>query len=630
MRFCTLCRRSVPAGATICSFDGHPLTGDIAIEPTPGITVAGYRLIDVVAHGESGTVYRAEDGTSGTRVALKLLSQDLCATAAVMHRVRRETKNAIKLANSNVARVLDCGDHEGRFFVVREWLEGHPLSVVLKEEGRLAIDRTGAVAFQICAALGLIHRVGLVHRDLKPNHVFVANNEQTGEWVVKLIDIGIAAKVIDVETTRDIYGTPAYLSPEQAEGKLVSFRSDLYSLGCILFEMLSGNPVFTGSSQQLKDQHQTTTVPSISAIREDVPPHLAQLISKLLAKQASARPFSAAMVQRELERVVPNCKLPLAPVMTGRGGVVASAPPPSVSPQPQAGEGLGMADTLFSGSITSDAVQAAVGPADGQSTVRGLGPAQQPGAAQPSVPTPAPEPQAAIPAPAFIPAPGAQEGDGGSKRTMLGLPVITPAQIEARRVSTEPGGDAPTEQSAQVVPGQAPVAGAVGMAPTGDEQPGASPASTPSPVQAFPAQSPSPVASPAPQAGQQQLASTVLVDPSMGATQVPSEAEQQQVHTSPAPSGPGPMQPMQPQEPAPTTDELQIEFKRSSNKLLMIIILVIVVAAIVSVMIGFAFCVCGNHPGLDDASRIPSATLMESEATEIPGRFEPGDTVRRL
>lgn len=623
MRFCTLCRRSVPPGATICSFDGHPLTGEIVIEPTSGITVAGYRILDAIAHGESGTVYRAEDGTSGSRVALKLLSQELCSTAAVMHRVRRENKNAIKLANPNVARVLDCGDHDGRFFVVREWLEGHPLSVVLKEEGRLAVDRAGAIAFQICAALGLIHRVGLVHRDLKPNHVFVSNNEQTGEWLVKLIDIGIAAKVTGVETTRDIYGTPTYLSPEQAEGKLVSFRSDLYSLGCILFEMLTGNPVFEGTAQQLKDQHQTTTVPNIATFRDDAPPHLAQLVTKLLAKQASARPFSAAMVQRELERVVPNCKLPLAPVMTGRGGVVASAPPPSVSPQPQAGEGLGMADTLFSGSITADAVQAAAAaPApDGQSTVRGMGPAQPP--------TPAPQAPVASPFPGFVPAPGAQQGDGGAKRTMLGLPVITPAQIEARRVG-EATPDAPPARSPQPAPFQAPVSGAVGMAATGAEQPGASPAATPSPALPFPAQSPGPVASPSPQTGGQQMASTVLVDPSMGATEVSTGAAQQQVHTSPAPVGPGAMQPMQPQASAPTTDELRAEFKGSSNKLIMYIIITIVVVAIVSALIGLSFCFIGNHPGLDDASHVPSAMLMESDATVMPRLIEPGgDTVPR-
>jgi serine/threonine-protein kinase len=555
MKFCTLCRRSAPAGATICSFDGHPLTGDVPIEPGTGVMVAGYRILDVVANGSTGTVFRAEDSSSGSRVALKLLSRELCATASVMHRVRRETKNAIKLANPNVARVLDCGDHDGRFFIVREWLEGHPLSVALKEEGPLPIDRASAIAHQICSALGLIHRVGLVHRDLKPNHVFIGHGPDAQDPMVKLIDIGVAARVDESQASRDIFGTAEYLSPEQAEGKLVSFRSDLYSLGCVLHEMLAGVPVFSGTPQELRSLHQSAAPQDLLSIRGDVPAPLAQLVTKLLSKQASARPFSAAMVQRELERVVPACKSPLAPVAAGRGGVVVSSrPQPRRAPS---NEELAMAQTLVGG--------VPVGmPPDAAATVRGLGPGAKPQA--PFAATPA-----ASPAPAFIPSPGA---DGSGKRTIMGLPVVTAQQIEASRKAAKSG------STVSGTPGQ-------GLPPAGWADDGYADG-----VQASPAEPwAGPQSSPGP---------SVVVDPALDA--MPSPA------LSPAPFQ------SSPSAPVPPPGELTAEIARSSGKSTLVIVVVVIVALVVFGVLGLALC-AGCEPSAEpEESLAPSAWLLDDPA----------------
>lgn len=598
MKFCTLCRRDVPVGASICSYDGHPLTEDIPIVPAPGDTVGGYSIVDVVAHGDAGTVYRATD-SSGSRVALKILDSELCATASVLHRVRRETKNAIKLASPNVARILDCGDHDGRFFVVREWIDGHPLSVAIHEEQPMPVGRVAAIAYQVSAALALVHRVGLVHRDLKPNHIIIGRNGDSDEWIVKLIDIGVAAKVQGIQVSRDVFGTLEYLSPEQAEGKLVSFRSDLYSLGCIVYELLTGAPLFQGTPQEIIDAHKAHEPPDVMQLRPEIPPAFSQLISKLLSKQASARPFSAAMVQRELERAVPECKQPLAPVAVGRGGVASSAPRASAPPvaAPQAGEDMAMAETLFGANINADDVKQAIA---------GGPPAPTPAPAAAPVPTPAPAaaptppiapPGAAVPMGGGAMPPNAPVGGSSAKQTILGLPVVSPQNMQAGAGAAQPGG-------AGFPPPPAP--------PVGQGQPAAPPAPVevaPDTVQGQPPASPvqapvapTPEAPPAPQATPQPgLAKTFVVDGSDPAVQQQYAASMQAASgAAPQPGAPqmaGMNQQMgaPAQEQPPTTEELTAELKKSSSKkILLIVVIGVILLFFLMTVLGTAFCMCSG------------------------------------
>lgn len=455
MKFCSLCRRAAPREATICSFDGCPLVEHDDVTPQSGETISRYRLLDVVAQGATGTVYRAEDQTSGRKLVLKLLTAELSQSPTVIHKIRRETKNTIKLANPHVAGVIECGDHDGRFFIVRDWLDGHPLSVTMREAGRMDLERVCGIVGQICTALTLIHRVGLVHRDLKPNHVFLVEGE--GEPSVKLIDIGVAARVVGVESQRDVYGSLGYLSPEAAEGKLVNLRSDLYSLGCLIFEMLTGAPVFTGNNPtELVSQHISATPRRLSELAPEAPQALDQFVMKMLAKQATVRPFNASIVQREVERILAEHRAPPAPAGAGPGSAHEARE-----------EDLGMVDTLYDNAFTVDAVKAAVAhadreyePAPAPSGGQLIGADTMPDApavampqvdpqpaspqlsapmvlagAEPeaSAPTPTPPPQVRAPAaaPAEMPA-----SIKSAKATIMGLPVMDPEKVAAVRAAS--------------------------------------------------------------------------------------------------------------------------------------------------------------------------------------------------
>ena len=466
MKFCTLCRRSAPDEASTCSFDGCPLIESAEITPAPGEIISRYRLVKIAALGDAGTVYLAEDVGSKDRVALKLLSPELCDTKSVIQRIRRESKNAIKLSNPHVASVRDCGEHEGRSFIVREWLEGQPLSVLIREEMRMETPRALAITHQICTALSLIHRVGLVHRDLKPNHVFMA--EDDGQLVVKLIDIGVAAQARDVSNEHLVFGCPGYLSPEAALGKMVSPRSDLYSLGCLLYELLVGTPAFLGNAPTLVEQHASSPPPRLSEILPDAPSALDQLLTKMLSKQATARPFNASIVQREIARIAPRCAEPILSVSKRN----TRAPNPPI-------DDLGMAETLYDNAFTADQVMAAVDAvakehADDDKTKKAIR-APQAWEAQttkgppptfehteaPATPKPiererAKEPRTGDPSPMADIHPYMDRRPAESaKATMLGLPVMSPDDVARSRSkdavsgpSSENSLDQPAEQSA--------------------------------------------------------------------------------------------------------------------------------------------------------------------------------------
>jgi serine/threonine-protein kinase len=475
MKFCTLCRRAAVAGMR-CSHDGSPLS-ELAVPELAG-AIPRYRVVEVAAQGDTGTVYRAQEAQSGRTVGLKLVSRELGANPSVMDRVRRETKNMIKLANPHVARVLECGELEGQFFVVREWLDGHPLSVIMGREGPMSITRAAAIAHQLCTALDLVHRIGLVHRDLKPNHVFLS--EAPDSTVAKLIDTAIAAPLRGRSRSREVAGTAAYIAPEQAEGKLVSFRSDLYSLGALLFHMLVGRPPYEGTEAEMVDQHLSAPPPAADQFRPDVPPPLARLIETLMARQPASRPFSAATVHRELEQVAPDCTGPI-------GSLVQPAVPAPVAPVGGMGSDMGMAATMFgTEGIDAEAVRAAVAQTAAVPAIRPAGaavaqtvaaPAIRPvGAAEaqtlavsavttpsapaaqmipgvatppPSVATPlaeaaTPLPSAATPLPAAGPVAGSGPGGGLQQRTILGMPGLPQAELARLQGGPQTSPSSPT------------------------------------------------------------------------------------------------------------------------------------------------------------------------------------------
>ncbi len=216
-----------------------------------GHTIADkYRLLEPIGAGGMGTVFRAEHLTLGSEVAVKLLTSGATASEAVLERFKREARAVAQLKTPNVVQVFDYGVHDGQPYMVMELLEGEDLEAVLVREGTVPLRRTAEILRQVCKGLTQAHAAGLVHRDLKPANLFLAS--VAGDEVVKILDFGIA-KHADLErspvltSNNAVLGSPLYMSPEQTRSERVDARSDLWSLGVVLLEMLTGSSPFAGN-----------------------------------------------------------------------------------------------------------------------------------------------------------------------------------------------------------------------------------------------------------------------------------------------------------------------------------------------------------------------------------------------
>jgi serine/threonine protein kinase len=246
-----------------------------------------YELSERVATGGMGTIYQAHDHRLGRRVAVKLLKDELAQDPRFVERFRREARAAAALSHPCIAAVFDYGEQDGTHFIVMELAEGRDLARLLREEGPLSPDRAVRVATQICEALGHAHAAGVVHRDVKPANVIVGDDDR-----VKVTDFGIARAVGDstLTATGSVLGTAHYISPEQAEGSKVGPASDIYSLGIVLYEMLTGSMPFTGDSPvSVAMRHVTDDVPAPSALNPAVPPELDAVVARATARPPGDR-----------------------------------------------------------------------------------------------------------------------------------------------------------------------------------------------------------------------------------------------------------------------------------------------------------------------------------------------------
>ena len=245
-----------------------------------------YVLAEVLGTGGMATVWRAHDQVLGREVAIKVLSQQFAADPGFAARFEREARHAASVSHPRLVTVFDSGIDRGTPFLVMELVTGRTLRQVLDETGPLPAGQAVAIAAGVCEGLEAVHAAGLVHRDIKPANIMLAGGE------VKILDFGIArAGGTAARTTAGtVLGTPAYLSPEQAGGHPAGPASDLYSLGCVLFEMLTGSPPFTAESQLALAYRQVYDDPGPpSARRPGLPASLDQLTAWLLAK-APRRP----------------------------------------------------------------------------------------------------------------------------------------------------------------------------------------------------------------------------------------------------------------------------------------------------------------------------------------------------
>ncbi len=258
-----------------------------------------YRLGEKLAAGGMGSIHSATDEKLGRGVAVKLLRAELAGDPVFVERFRREARAAAALSHPNVAAVFDFGEDEaGAPFIIMEAVDGRDLARILREEGPLPPETAAEIGAQIASALAHAHSAGVIHRDVKPANVMVTPGQR-----VKVTDFGIARAVGDstLTATGSVLGTAHYLSPEQAGGSPAGPRSDIYSLGIVLYEMLTGSLPFTGESAvAVAMRHLSDEVPRPSDLREDVPAEFDTIVSIATAKDPTDRYASAEEMAKAL------------------------------------------------------------------------------------------------------------------------------------------------------------------------------------------------------------------------------------------------------------------------------------------------------------------------------------------
>ncbi|HKD94447.1 MAG TPA: Stk1 family PASTA domain-containing Ser/Thr kinase [Gaiellaceae bacterium] len=272
-----------------------------------------YRIQRKLGAGGMADVYLAEDQELGRRVAIKILNSRHGNDDQFIERFRREAKNAAALNHPNIVSIYDRGEAEDTYYIAMEFLDGRTLKELIVSRGAAPINVAIEYARQILSALRFAHRHGIVHRDIKPHNVLV-----DGEGRVKVTDFGIArAGTSQMTETGSIVGTAQYLSPEQAKGGEVDPRSDLYSLGVVLYELLTGKTPFDGETPvEIAMKHLSTTPKPPSSLRPDVPRELDMVVMRALAKNPDDRYQSADEMEADLERVARGARVAAATVDT--------------------------------------------------------------------------------------------------------------------------------------------------------------------------------------------------------------------------------------------------------------------------------------------------------------------------
>lgn len=266
-----------------------------ALTAGPPVLGSRYRIVSLLGSGGMGNVYKAHDLELDEVVALKVLRPELVGTADALERFRREVKLARRVTHPNVARVFDIGERHGEKIITMELVDGEPLAAHLARAGRLSPARVAALAEAVCAGLGAAHAAGVVHCDLKPDNVLIAEDGR-----VVLTDFGIARAVIGERSggAAGLVGTPAYMAPEQVEGRAdLDARTDLYALGVMLFELSTGTPPWTGETvMAVALARLLEPPPDPRELRPDLPPHLSAVVRRCMARRPEDRYESAGAV----------------------------------------------------------------------------------------------------------------------------------------------------------------------------------------------------------------------------------------------------------------------------------------------------------------------------------------------
>jgi serine/threonine protein kinase len=310
---CPKCRSENSDTAKFCSECATPLqsTKDLGVtrtietsvgEFTRGTLFAGrYEIIEELGKGGMGNVYRVEDKKTKEEIALKFIKSEIASDEKTIDRFHNELTSARKIRHKNVCGMFDLGEHEGTHFITMEYVPGEDLKSFIRRSKRLSIPSTISIARQICDGLGEAHGLGIVHRDLKPQNIMIDKEGNS-----RIMDFGIARSIETKGITGAgvMIGTPEYMSPEQAEGKDVDQRSDLYSLGIILYEMATNQLPFEGDSPLSTAMKQKGEIPrNPKELNPQIPDRLNHLILKCLEKEKEKRYQNADELLAELERI---------------------------------------------------------------------------------------------------------------------------------------------------------------------------------------------------------------------------------------------------------------------------------------------------------------------------------------
>lgn len=318
---CPNCRFENPDTTRFCGNCGTPLplAEKISVSLTQthralqeeleiGTTFAGrYQVIEELGKGGMGRVYKVLDKEIREKLALKLLNPEISANERMIERFRNELKFARKISHRNVCRMFDLGDEEGTRYITMEYVPGEDLKTSIRRMGPLNVGKAIFIAKQVCEGLAEAHRIGIVHRDLKPRNIMIDR-----EGNVRIMDFGIA-RSLEVEGITDsgvMIGTPKYMSPEQVEGEAIDQRSDIYCLGVILYEMVTGKVPFDGDTAlSIALKQKTEIPPEPSELNPQIPDDLSQVIMKCLEKNKEKRCQTAEellSILNQVEKDIPT------------------------------------------------------------------------------------------------------------------------------------------------------------------------------------------------------------------------------------------------------------------------------------------------------------------------------------
>jgi serine/threonine-protein kinase len=305
---CSTCHSEYAQGERFCPIDGGAIVDEGVSDPLIGRKLDGRYLVKrLIGKGGMGAVYEADHVGLDKRVAVKVILDRYTEDREAVSRFHREARSASRIGHDNIVAVTDIAEVDGRHFIVMEYLHGHDLAAELRESGPMPPRRAIDIVGQVLAGLAAAHEAQVVHRDMKPENVFLCDDRGRTDFV-KIMDFGISKFISAHDTnmrltgTGKVVGTPLYMAPEQARGDdSLDHRVDIYAVGIMLFELLAGRPPFVASSYLgVLTQHLHERPPSLTSVRADIPPDLVEAVERALEKNpadrfASAREFAAAI-----------------------------------------------------------------------------------------------------------------------------------------------------------------------------------------------------------------------------------------------------------------------------------------------------------------------------------------------